>query len=237
MQQQGCQDMQAYLNLLNNDPKVKKQNEYLMTVSVSRFFRDREFWTALEEKILPDLFTKKDRKINVWSAGCACGEEVYSFKILWERLKKHIDTLPMMEILATDLHPDYLEAGRSGIYSSSSLKEVSHQDRERFFRKTEWKNRYQVMPKMKENIRWQVHHLSSDPLYRNFQIIFLRNNVLTYYQEPQKTTMLQKAVDALAPLGLLIVGSRERLPLAEKTLVAVPPFAYVFKKNSKASSV
>jgi chemotaxis protein methyltransferase CheR len=230
MQQLGCHDVRAYLKLLNNNPNVKEQNEYLMTVSISRFFRDREFWIALEEKILPGLFTNEDRKIKVWSAGCACGEEVYSFKILWERLEKHVGTLPMMEILATDLHPAYLKAARSGVYSSSSLKEVDHQDRERFFRKTDRKNRYQVMPEIKDNIHWQVHHLSSDPPDRNFRVIFLRNNILTYYQTLQKTAMLKKVVDALAPMGLLVIGSRERLPSAEKNLSAVQPFPYVFRR-------
>ena len=141
MQQLGCHDVRAYLKLLNNDPKVKEQNEYLMTVSISRFFRDREFWIVLEEKILPGLFTNEDRKIKVWSAGCACGEEVYSFKILWERLEKHVCTLPMMEILATDLHPAYLKAARSGVYSSSSLKDVGHEDKQRFFSKTDRKRK------------------------------------------------------------------------------------------------
>ncbi|MFH1349792.1 MAG: CheR family methyltransferase [Pseudomonadota bacterium] len=60
------------------------QVERLMTVSISRFFRDRYPWEIIKDHILGDMLGKNRDKVRVWSAGCACGEEAYSFKILWE---------------------------------------------------------------------------------------------------------------------------------------------------------
>ena len=63
-------------------------------------------------------------------------------------------------------------------------------------------------------------------------IVPLKNGKLTETMNQLFRSLIEKkVVDALAPLGLLIIGSRENLPLAEKTLVVVPPFAYVFRKK------
>ena len=84
---------------------------------------------------------KNFEKIKVWSAGCACGDEVYSFKIIWDDLKNRVGHLPKLELIATDMNPDYLDIARTGIYSSSSLKEVTKEFQSIYFiKKKEGKN-------------------------------------------------------------------------------------------------
>jgi len=72
----GCHDVSEYLAELEKDDDVKKQCELMMTVSISRFFRDQMLWQVLENEILPGLIQVYKEKLLVWSAGCACGEEV-----------------------------------------------------------------------------------------------------------------------------------------------------------------
>ncbi len=86
MYQLGCRDVSTYLLKLDKNEDARLQCEQNMAVSISRFFRDRKLWETLEKEILPELIEKHREKIAVWSAGCACGEEVYSLKILWGRL-------------------------------------------------------------------------------------------------------------------------------------------------------
>jgi chemotaxis protein methyltransferase CheR len=216
--------------MLDDTPWVKRQNEYLMTVSISRFFRDRQFWVTLETNMLPELFMKESGTLNVWCAGCACGEEVYSFKIVWEHLKQRWDRLPFLKILATDLHPEYLKRAQGGTYTASSIRELTQQDKTRFFKRTAKKNLYQVIPGLKENIRWEIHHLSRPHPRHRFQIVFLRNSLLTYYQKPVREPIFNHIVGTLDPFGLLIIGSNEKLPPTQKNLLSVRPFAYVFRK-------
>ena len=135
MQSLGCINISTYLAELDNSNEIRHQCELLHTVSISRFFRDREFWQTLENKFLPDLIKRKSERINVWSAGCACGDEVYSFKIIWDRLKNSIEQLPKLEIIATDMNSDYLVKARAGIYSFSSLKEVTKEFQLTYFKK------------------------------------------------------------------------------------------------------
>ena len=77
MRRLGCRDIIAYLNLLQVQSDSRQECELLMTVPISRFFRDRRLWLMLENRWLPDILAGNHSQIAVWSAGCACGEEVY----------------------------------------------------------------------------------------------------------------------------------------------------------------
>ena len=83
MQDLKCQNMDTYLDLLNQKTELRQECERRMTVSISRFFRDRQLWHNLADDLLPHLIEREKNTLRVWSAGCARGEEVYSFKIVW----------------------------------------------------------------------------------------------------------------------------------------------------------
>jgi chemotaxis methyl-accepting protein methylase len=166
----------------------------------------------LEEEILPRMIATKKRIFHVWSAGCARGEEVYSFKIVWDRFIGNYDQQPDLELTATDMHPDYIEKAVAGVYTKSSLKEVPREIRERYFDMRKSGNRFEVKAFLKEGIDWKVQDIFADAPGPEFDIIFLRNNLLTYYKAHKKKEGFTKVIKVLAPDGWLIVGSHEKLP-------------------------
>ncbi|MBW2033175.1 MAG: hypothetical protein JRI94_06210, partial [Deltaproteobacteria bacterium] len=177
----GCQDVSAYMLELDRSHKKRHECELLMTVSISRFFRDRKLWEVLQTEILPGLIEKRVKKIRVWSAGCASGEEVYTLKILWDGLAASNPHLPELEITATDINPIYLKRARAGVYPSSSLKEVPEGFRSVYFEAQAGTRLYAIRTSMKNGVIWQVGHLLYDQPDSQFDLIFLRNNLLTYY--------------------------------------------------------
>lgn len=214
MQELNCRDIKAYQNLLERNPAACRECERRMTVSISRFFRDQQLWHNLQEDVLPCMIKSEKKTLRVWSAGCARGEEVYSLKIVWERLKEKYENLPQLEITATDMHPDYIEKARAGVYTKSSMREVAQKDRERYFDIRKGGNLFEIKAFLKMKIDWKVQDIFDEPPGSDFNIIFLRNNLLTYYKEPLKETGLNQVVGALAPDGCLIVGSHEKMPQA-----------------------
>src|SRR5919109_4336467 len=81
-----------------------------LLVGVTRFFRDPEAFALLEERVLPELFTREPRNapLRLWVAGCATGEEAYSLAILLQDLMRtHGDR--SIKIFATDVHRGSLE--------------------------------------------------------------------------------------------------------------------------------
>ena len=231
MQELRFPAMDDYLQALS-DPEVLKKVERLMSVSISRFFRDQELWRALEEEIIPDITARHGKKIHAWSAGCALGQEAYSLAIKWDMLKKKCSGLPELLIRATDINPEYIGKAMAGAYRRSSLKGLSDEIRSVYFHACENLETYCVAAYLKKYVAWEVHDLLKEPPpEERFQIIFLRNSLFTYYREESISTVFPNILDSLDDGGFFIIGSRERLPFQTDTLSPFKGSSYIFQKT------
>jgi chemotaxis methyl-accepting protein methylase len=75
--------------------------------------------------VLPALATQSlghgRSTLEVWSAGCASGEEPYTLAIIWKQeLAARFPELTL-RVLATDVHPAMLARARRACFSSGSL--------------------------------------------------------------------------------------------------------------------
>ncbi len=236
MQQLRCPNIESYLVLIEREDEKRRECERRMTVSISRFFRDRKLWLNLENEILPQFLEAEKEKLKVWSAGCARGEEVYSFMIVWDRLKASMHRLPELEFIATDMHPEYIRKAEAGIYTKSSLKEIPEEMRDVYFDRKKKGNRYDLKPMLKKNIIWQTRNMFSDPPGSGFHVIFLRNNLLTYYRRDLIKTPLTKILESLNSGGWLIIGSHEKLPDESSGLTRNPSTPWAYRKDFQAGT-
>jgi chemotaxis protein methyltransferase CheR len=211
IQEIRCRNIKDYIEAIEENPETRLNFECLMTVSISRFFRDRGLWNIIRDRILPNLIQDPSQAIRVWFAGCASGEEVYSFKILCEKSQTTHSRFPDIHILATDMCPEYLSRAQIAVYPRSSMREVPETIRNNYFEESA-RGKYQLKPGIKDGIVWQIHDLLSDPPDTVFDLIFLRNNLLTYYIDPIKIPAVKRIVDSLNPGGFLIIGSHEKMP-------------------------
>ncbi|MBW2063686.1 MAG: hypothetical protein JRJ03_02015 [Deltaproteobacteria bacterium] len=227
----GCRTVEQYIRLLERNKALKDHCEMLMGVSISRFFRDRALWETLEKDILPELSHRHPDRLSVWCAGCACGEEVYSLKILWEEIKSRLDPIPLLRILATDMNPAFLARARIGLYPRSSLKEVSDFIRQRYFLE-QGDQTFAVKPFIKDGICWEQGNLLFSVPQESFHLIFMRNNLLTYYAEGPKVSAFQKVLGCLEPGGYLVIGSHEKIPPGTKGLRRVEAHPSILLKEA-----
>ncbi len=208
----GCPTAADYLKWLDGDAKLYNEARRHMDVSISRFFRDGPLWRTLEEEIVPSLITEHPGGLRVWSAGCALGQEVYSVAMLRAVLSGKRDAMPPLELWATDVNPDYLDRAIEGIYPAGALARVPEEARARFFQRV-GEASFRVVDRLREGIRWRIHDLTADaPPARDFHVIFLRNNLLTYYREEIVEAAMPAIVESLVPGGALVIGRKERLP-------------------------
>jgi len=203
-----CSSISKYIDILQSFPLEEEILQSHFRITISRFNRDRYLWDYLADHTFPCLLQQTD-KLKVWSAGCSCGEEVYSLKILWNM---HFSSYPAISILATDANSKCLERAQAGIFQKSSLREISDDTVSRCFVPSLHQNGYAIRPQFKENIVWQQHNFLSFPPTEKFHIIFLRNNLLTYYNDPLKSAVLSKILSTLSLGGYLVIGSHETLP-------------------------
>ncbi len=207
MQALGCMTIQAYLQILQQNKNERARCEQALRVTISRFFRDRALWQVLGRRILPDVIRRFEAPIRIWSAGCANGEEAYSLALIWQTLPAP----PKLKILASDTGSKVLQRAQQGIYNRSSLKEVPPDLQDKFF-KPLGKHRRIIRAQGLTPIEWRQHDLFDPPPRGPFQMIFLRNSLLTYHQGATLEYALGSIVATLAPGGYLVVGSHERLP-------------------------
>jgi chemotaxis methyl-accepting protein methylase len=228
MQENGVRSISAYLTLLKHDDIAMRECQIRLAVSISRFFRDRMLWRILETDILPNLVAQCPQKIRVWSAGCSRGEEVYTFRIVWDHICSGLDQTPLLEIVASDMAPDRIAQAKVGIYSTSSLKHVPDDVLSRYFEKVRGKNRYAVKAFIKDGIQWRLHNHQATPPDDCFHIIFLRNNLLTYFQDHLRRRPFEQICHCLVSGGWLIVGSHEKPPVSTPDLLRhrIAPWAY-----------
>ena len=75
--------MDAYRRHLEQDPAEWAVLDGLTDVVISRFYRDRAVFDVLRDEVLPTLAERGE--VQIWSTGCANGEEPYTLALMAER--------------------------------------------------------------------------------------------------------------------------------------------------------
>ncbi|MFP4584038.1 MAG: CheR family methyltransferase [Desulfococcaceae bacterium] len=70
-----CATVSEYRTRLEREGEARRETNRRLAVSISRFFRDQSMWHVLKTSVLPALIRKHTKRLRVWSAGCARGEE------------------------------------------------------------------------------------------------------------------------------------------------------------------
>ncbi len=232
MQALGCQHLTCYLEAIAASPRVRSECLRRLSVPISRIMRDRVFWETLEAHILPDLVERFGGPLQVWSAGCACGEEVYSLAISARSVPLvNGSDQGMLRIVATDRNPACLVRAREGIYPRSSFRELAPERRARHFIPLRGGRRYRIRPEFQVYIDWLCCEIDKLPLKGPFHLLLLRNSILTYLEPPGQRAILVRVLEHLRPGGVLVVGHRERLPAAVKGLVPRYGLPYVYVRT------
>jgi len=184
--------------------------ERLLTQETS-FFRYPAVYEAFEKRVLPELhvskFWKNPRTIRVWSAGCSTGEEPYSIAITIADCLSFADAWNI-EILATDIGRQALKHAEAGVYHGRSLAGVSAKQLAAHF--TNLDSKYQVKSRLRKMISFAPMNLASPVYVGRMDLIFCMN-VLIYFTEERRRTLVQRFYEALEPGGYLFLGHSESI--------------------------
>lgn len=179
-----------------------------LTTNETSWFRDREPFEALTSHVLPALLENPSprRRLTIWSAACSSGQEAYTLAMV---MAEHVVPLGWsVDIVASDISEQMLQRTREGRYSQLEVNRglpaammVKH------FHKvgTSW----QVSDQLRSMVRVQRFNLAAPfPPLPTFDIVFMRN-VLIYFDNDTKRSILQRTRQVLSPQGFLVLGGAE----------------------------
>jgi len=184
-----------------------------LTTNETYFFREDFQLKTFIEDVLPEIRGRKQQEgkqtLRIWSAGCSSGEEPYTIAMLlldqpWLKSWK-------VEIIGTDISQRVLHMAREGVYGESAFRSTDPQVRQRFF--TETAGRWRVRDEVKNLV--SISHLnlfdsSRIALLGRMDVIFCRN-VIIYFDQTGKKTVIENFFQRLQPEGFLLLGHSESL--------------------------
>ena len=182
-----------------------------MTTNESFFFRDKLPFDHFRDTIMPALLEARasTRRIRIWSAAAATGQEAYSLAIALKEMGKALRGW-QIEILATDLSTEVLDKAKSGIYSQFEVQRgLPVMMLIKYF--SQIGEIWQIAPELRSMVRFAPLNLLDNFAHLGRFDVVLCRNVLIYFREARVASLVERLASALAPRGLLAIGVSESL--------------------------
>ncbi len=232
MIQEGLESISGLQNNILHDRKAFERLVSSLSINVTEMFRNPDFYKSIRENVIPILKTYPYLKI--WHAGCATGEEVYSFAIML----KEEDLLERTQIYATDFNSNVVQQARKGIFPIRNIKEYTANyqkagGKESFSDYYHASDEFVIFDKnLKKNIVFAEHNLVTDGVFAEVNMIVCRN-VLIYFNRDLQNNVLKLLHNSLVTGGYLALGTKESLMFSdeEKKYKAVDAKQKIFKKR------
>ena len=220
---------EAYIRMLCGSREEARLLQQELLIHVTSFFRDPPVFEMLRHEVFPDVLKnmRRDRPVRVWVAGCATGEEVYSYALcLLDCMEKFGETRDI-QIFGTDPGTQAIRIARAGVYSALAMRYLPEQTLARYFSKTA--AGYQINRAVRDKCVFVEHNALRDPPFCNMDIISCRN-VLIYFSPTFKQKILTAFHFGLNDPGYLVLGSAESISGAERFFSPVDESTKVFRR-------
>lgn len=211
MRARGTETYPQYARLLDTDG-----NEYAwlldaLTVNVTKFFRNPATYAAIAGKVVPELW-QRGAPLDVWSAGCASGEEAYSLAAAFHEHARDLDELAdlgRVSVVGSDIDRASLDAAHRAVFLPASFTDTPSDLIDRLF--PQLGDGRTVIPAIRAITRFERRDLlQNPPPSEAFDLVACRN-VVIYLDHDSQEGLLEVLFDSLRPGGYLVMGHVETL--------------------------
>jgi chemotaxis protein methyltransferase CheR len=180
-----------------------------MTTNESFFFRDNVPFEHFRDSIMPALLSSRaaNRRIRIWCAAAATGQEPYSLAISLREMGKDLRGWKV-EIVATDLSTEVLEKAKSGVYSQFEVQRgLPALMLIKYF--SQVGETWQIAPEIRGMVKFMPLNLLNDFAHLGRFDLVLCRNVLIYFDQATKIGVLERIADVTEHDGFLVLGGAE----------------------------
>ncbi|MDH5657067.1 MAG: protein-glutamate O-methyltransferase CheR [Spirochaetia bacterium] len=208
----GFKSYKEYYKLIQEPTAEAKEELHilvdLLTTHETYFFREPEHFKYLAEYLT--LHKKDLREFNVWIAASSSGEEAYTAAMVIHDILG--DDIPW-SIEASDVSRGIIEIAASGLYPLERADKIPEQYLKKYCRKgvKSMEGLFKISNVLMNRITFkQINLIEEIPLRTNFDLVFLRN-VMIYFNQETKKTVVSHIAERMKPGAILIVGHSESL--------------------------
>jgi len=180
-----------------------------MTTNESFFFRDIKPFEQFRTIVLPELLRARaaTRRLRLWSAACAAGQEPYSLAMILADEQARLAGW-RVTLLASDISGEMVARAQAASYSQFEVgRGLPLKYLVRYFDPES--DRWQLKPELSKMVQFRTINLLDDLTeLGRFDAIFCRN-VLIYFDQETKTSLLDRVAGMLPPDGFLCLGGAE----------------------------
>lgn len=228
LRQRGFDDLDALVRELlgGDDPILADRIVDALVNQETSFFRD----AAMFEQVADALAgIAKGRRVRIWSAACATGQEPLSLAMLLT--ERGID----FEMLATDVSDGALARARQGRYTQFEIQRgLPIRRMLRWFdaADAEW----QAKPELMRRLQFRRLNLVGDPCPAGRYDLVLCRNVLLYLAPQQRSAVFDQLAAALRPGGSLVLGAGETVSGQTDAFIPSPRHRGLYEVSKGASA-
>lgn len=231
MRARGMHGFAEYARLLDSDAREYDRLMDALTINVTRLFRNREAYEAIERVVIPTLWARPEERLRVWSAGCSSGEEPYSLAILFHLHAARVEQASRaarVDIHGTDIDRVSLENAERAGFAEGDFAETPDVVRTTFFAPDP---PFTVRSDVRALVRFSRLDLLHEAPPPGPHHLILCRNVLIYFDRDSQERLFTAFHDALAPGGFLVLGKVETLlGEARRRFTAVDARERIFQK-------
>ncbi len=191
------------------DIKLKIDIVNALTTNETWFFRHPEHFEIIKKEILPSILKRKN-VINIWSAGCSIGAELYSILITIKEAIPPTNNL-RINIIGSDISYEAVQLAKKGIYDSYDLRMTDRNIINKYFDKID-DNSFKIKEELKHNVVFEFLNLLETWPARTYDIIFCRNTMI-YFNEETKGKLIKRFFKALELNGYFFTSVNEMIDL------------------------
>ena len=230
MQEVSVSTYSDYMDFLQVHPEEFTAVFNTILINVTSFFRDREAWDDLGDRVLPGLVEKlrPSENIRVWSAGTASGAEAYSVAMLLAERLGLAEFRDRVKIYATDVDEDALAEARQGTFRETQVHDVPPELLERWFERQPGGG-HTVSKDLRRCVIFGRNDLVQDAPISKVDLLLCRNTLMYLNAETQER-VLRRFHFALKDSGVLFLGKAETLLTRSQLFVPIEARHRLFRR-------
>lgn len=216
----------TYLNFVSTNESELAHFISAVTIHTTGWFRELSHYRRFEQSMSLAPSKLSNKKIRVLSSACSTGEELYSFGMILESIRRQYPSFDY-ELVGFDIDPISVQRADNGFYQIQDIGIIPQPYRRFLINPKAGETKYIIDPDIRRRSYFHVGNLLDQETFVDspFDFVFCRN-ALIYFSEEKVTQIITNLLGVTAKEGSLTLGHSEAIDPRKFNLLSLGESSY-----------